>query len=123
MKPGTEVLAAELDGGKPRLRLDILNASSRVSVSWKFNKADYNYFWAFFRTTLVRGSLPFELDLVMEGSGMQERTVQFVPGTVQLGQKDGDVHVINADLYVDPISADASADNAVVDAYNARFGL
>lgn len=123
MKPGTEVLATELDGGKPRMRRDILNASSRVSVSWKFKAAEYNYFWAFFRTTLVRGSLPFELDLLMEGAGLQERTVQFVPGTVQLGQQDGDVHVINAELYVDPIAADASADDAIVDAYNARYGL
>jgi hypothetical protein len=120
---GNAVIATELDGGRPRLRRDILNPSSRVTVSWVFNAEQYNYYQAFYHTTTIEGSLPFDIDLIIDRANKQEYEASFVPESSQLTSKQGDVFFVSAELYVTAAVRDATADAALVTAYNEARGL
>jgi hypothetical protein len=119
VKFGQEVIGVQLDGGRPKNRRDILNASKRVSVEWILNTSEYDYIMAFYRTTTVSGSLPFTIDLVIDSQTRAVYTASFVPGSFQLASKAGDTFRVTADLDVDAVTPDATADAALVSAFNA----
>lgn len=124
VKPGSEVVATLLDGGRPRLRKDILNASQRVTCSWILNREQYNYAMAFFEGVTVGGALPFTIDLIINTAAKATYTANFVPNSFQLNSKAGDnVYLVSAELDVNPIARDATADAALVAAYNTAHGV
>jgi hypothetical protein len=124
VKPGPEVVATILDGGRPRLRKDILNASQRVNCSWILNREQYNYVMAFFGGVTVAGALPFTIDLVINTAAKATYTASFVPNSFQLNSKAGDnVYLVSAELDVEPVVRNGSADTALVAAYNTAHGV
>lgn len=120
---GNAVVATELDGGRPRMRKDVLNPSSRVTVQWVFTPDQYDYFQAFYHTTTEEGALPFEIDLVIDTANQAEYTANFVPGSVQLTGKQGQVFFVSAELDVEAAVRSTSADAALVTAFNAAYGI
>lgn len=124
VSPGEEVVSTRLDGGRPRLRKDVLNASQRVTCSWILNVEQYNYAVAFFEGVTVGGALPFTIDLIINTAAKATYTANFVPNTFRLTGKVGaNVFLVSAELDVEPIARNASADAALVDAYNTAHGV
>jgi len=121
--PGNAIIQTQLDGGRPRTRKDVLNPSSRVSVSWIFSGDQYDYFMAFYRTVTEEGALPFTIDLVIDSHAKQTYTANFVQNSVRFTEQNGAVYSVSAELDVAAAARDETADNNLVDTYNAAHGV
>lgn len=119
--PQDEVLSVQLDGGAGRYRADIDGGSTTVAASWVLDAIQYQYLWAFFRSSINRGADPFLIDLDIEGLGYGEQTAHFVPGSLQLTGKQGEIYMVSARLEVMAPNEDTDLDASVVGAYEA-FG-
>lgn len=116
-----ETLEAMLDGGLPRVRLDVLNASKLVNVQWITDIQGYDYLNAFHRLKTRIGSLPFTIDLVLDISAVVEYTAQFKANSLKLTQQSGATYYVSAQLYVTPIFSETqdTDDQATMDAWEA----
>lgn len=103
------VIATELDGGDSRQRLDFAGKASRLNCSWLLDKADHELFMTFYRTTLVEGSLPFRIDLLVDGADLTEHNAKFVPNTLRLGGVEGNARRVFATLEVTVASNSSSS--------------
>jgi hypothetical protein len=122
-QPPTEVLRQQLDGGAGRYRADIIGGASIVNVAWVLDEGQYQYLWAFFRAKTARGSSSFLIDLVLEETEMTERTAHFLPGTLKLDSKQGEVYFASAQIEIEAIEADDDFDNAIADAFEGAGGV
>jgi len=122
-QPPTEIIAQQLDGGQGRYRADVLGGSTIVNVSWILEDNDYQYLWAFFRAKTNRGATAFLIDLILEEPVMTERTVNFIPASLKLDGKSGDVYSASAQLEVQAIPEDVDLDNSLVDIWEATGGV
>src|SRR5690242_15106844 len=84
IKEGNEVISVELDGGGPRMRRDKIGAVAVANVKWDCHQARYDYLKAFHRTATAKGSLPFNIDLVLDNSVPTTYKVRFVPDSFNL---------------------------------------
>lgn len=121
-QPPTEILAQQLDGGQGRYRADVLGGSTIVNVSWILEDGDYQYLWAFFRAKTNRGATAFLIDLILEEPVMTERTVNFIPASLKLDGKSGDVYSASAQLEVQALDEDTDLDNSIVDVWEGSGG-
>lgn len=121
--PGPEVVEVQLDGGLAKKRRDILNAATRVSVGWMMSSTEFDYFMAFYKTTTKSGSLPFTIDLVIDSHATAIYTATFVAGSCKWQAAGGGIFSVTADLDVEAIARDATADAALVAAFNTAHGL
>lgn len=119
---GGEVLSVKLDGGASRFRTDVLNAAWQVDTQWILDADGYNYMNAFFRTATVHGSLPFKIDLILDGATLTDCTVHFVPNSFKLTQQQGLAYYVTASLEVAALPEDADDDNDTLDAYETANG-
>lgn len=117
--PQDEVLSVQLDGGAGRYRADIDGGSTTVAASWVLDAIQYQYLWAFFRSSINRGADPFLIDLDVEGLGYGEQTAHFVPGSLQLTGKQGEIYMVSARLEVMAPDGDTDFDASIVDAFEA----
>lgn len=119
-----EIISTKLDGGASRRRKDILQGSFNVNVTWILNAEEYDYLEAFWRTTIDHGSLPFEIDLILDYKDMYEYTAYFVEGSKKLTGQRGLAYFVSAQLEVtSPIYEDEATDDAaVVAAFEAAHG-
>lgn len=120
---GAAVVETQLDGGAPRSRRDVLNPAWRVTATWQLNRTDYNYFWAFHETTLVEGSLPFTVDLIVDAYAKAIYTAKFVANSVRTTAIAGGVYTVTGELWVTPPARNAVTDAATVSAYNTAHGV
>jgi len=111
---GKEVVAVQLDGGAARYRRDILNANSKVTCQWTFDRDEYQYMRAFYRTATSNGSLPFLIDLALDDPALTEHQAYFVPGSMSLREQRGLMYVVAAELDVKPIPRDQAHDECLV---------
>src|SRR4051812_39137454 len=96
---GSEVLSVKLDGGASKYRRDIIGAAFNVNVTWDgLNAEQFNYLNACFRTGTVRGSLPFDIDLILDKSALTEYSAYFVPGSFKLTAQQGLAYFVSAQL-------------------------
>jgi hypothetical protein len=116
--PGQATLSVRLDGGRSRFRRDILNPAPMVNVAWNLGRDEYDYFEAFYNTTIEQGALPFQIDLIIGNSQLQEYTAHFVPGSKKLAGYQNGRFKISAQLEVEPVPRDADADADIVDAWD-----
>lgn len=115
---GEEVFRTELQGGRGRYRRDKVGASRTVSVTWTLNPAQYQYWMAFYTTTLKKGTLPFLCALVSDyGNGPEEYEASIIPGSVGLPRQQGFVYQISATLEVTPNTHDPLTDQSIIDTY------
>lgn len=111
---GDAVLRARPGSGQSRQRLDMLGAPHIVSVSFALDRLRHAYWRAFFRTTIVEGSLPFLIDLIIDGGTLAEYEAKIVPGSVAMSGVRGLTHFVQAQLEVKATVADALADAGLV---------
>lgn len=108
------VLRAKVSAGPSRMRLDMLGAPSDVNITLHLDGGQYQYWRAFFRTTLVEGSLPFRIDLLLDYPDLVEHEAKIVPGSTRLSGTRGLLYVVQARLEVKAIPMDAAYDSALV---------
>jgi hypothetical protein len=114
---GSNVLRTELEGGAGRYRLDKIGATHLVNVQFRTDRAGYDYFKAFYRTTINYGADPFIIDLVIDTDEVDEYTARIVPGSLSLKEQSGLSYVVVAQLEVDAIVPDAEDDADIVEEY------
>ena len=116
-----ESLAAELDGGAPKVRRDIIGAAFRLNVTWLMDQEQYTYACAFYRTATNHGSEPFDIVLIIESHAVTEYEARFVPGSWQLASQRGHSYTVSAQLWVTPLvnPDEATDDGTIISAYEA----
>lgn len=97
--PGSEVLSVKLDGGVSRSRRDFIGAAAGFRVQWTLTPTEYQYLDSFFKH-IKNGSLPFLIDLILDGPVMLEYTAKFVPGSYKLAKQSGLTYIVSAELEV-----------------------
>lgn len=118
MEDPNEVIAIKLDGGASRYRRDKINGAAKVSVRWSFDRTEYEFFRAFFRSTLGRGSAPFRIDLVVDFASPVEHLAYFVPGSVRLQEQRGHYYGVTAELEVTQNAIDETTQRDYVALYS-----
>lgn len=118
-KPGLEVLSAQLDGGAPRYRRDVIGATARVTLQWTLVASALQYLQAFYRTGVSRGADWFLIDLILDGAAMAEYQAHFVPGSFEIKSRQGRGFVVGAELDVVPCAADEAFDEAIIGLFEA----
>jgi hypothetical protein len=124
MEPGSEVIRSDLDGGAGRYRRDVFGSSYYVAVNYILDPTEHDYFWAFYRTATLRGSVPFEADLLLDGSTISEYSCHFMQKPV-LTEQRGLGYFIQAQLEVTKPFDDGevAADEAIIAAYETLIGV
>jgi hypothetical protein len=121
---GQETVHTQLDGGAGRYRLDIINASKKVTCQWILDQAQFTYFMAFYRTVTQRGALVFQINLIVDSEDLGEVNAHFVPNTVKLTGQAGLSFTVAGELEVltpnNPTQEDDDMD--IVSAYNTSQG-
>jgi hypothetical protein len=116
-KYGPSAKSTKLDGGSSRYRADYDGANTQIEVTWILKPNQYDYIMAFYRKGTGNGSLPFLIDLILEGHTITEYTAHIVPGTFGLANQDGDAYTVTASLEVEGNPPSAATDQATIDAY------
>lgn len=112
----TALAQAQLDGGAPRTRLDILNQWITVSVQWSTGPLGYKYLKQVQRYVEIGdgagnggGGAQFTIDLIIDHDYIEEYTATFVPASMDLTNQTGDLYIVTAQLWVQPkVGVDAS---------------
>jgi len=97
------------------------NQPAQVDVRWVCSPGEYTYLRAFHRL-VGGGSLPFLIDLVLDGGDLMEYRARFVPGSLRLDRAEGNLRSCRASLEValaDPSTVGPDADAALVASYGA----
>lgn len=115
----TDTIQVKLDGGKSRFRRNVLDGTSNVTCSWTLEQVAYDYLWAFYRTAIGRGSLPFKINLILENSELQLYTATFLPNSLQLTGMEGLNYMVSGTLEVTPLDADPDSDQIIIDSFEA----
>jgi hypothetical protein len=110
---GQEVVRVELEGGAGRYRRDVIGAASLVRCRWLLSQEQYFYLRAFYRSTVLNGSLPFLIDLLLDIPTLTEHTAYF-KNEPRLNRVQGHMHQVQADLEVEPVALDSDYYDAVV---------
>lgn len=119
---GDEVTRIQLNGGAGFYRRDVIGASSQVNANWNLSKAQYQYFMAFYRVQVSKGSAPFQYRLIIEQADAADYEVFFMPGTFKLIGKNGLRYMVTAQLEVKAKPVDLVFDQAIIDSYGSGFG-
>jgi hypothetical protein len=101
---GNTVVATTLDGGGPRMRKDQLAAAHIVQVQWTVGPNGYRYLNAFYRLATQEGSLPFEINLIIDHPELETYKAYFVPNTFSMQELRAMVYVFAAQLICLPIT-------------------
>lgn len=99
VEPGS-FLYQELEGGLPRTRADLINASKTVGVQWTVGVADYQYLCNFNSANLSNDSEPFLIPLFIDEVEAKDYEAIILPGTFGLVSQSGETYVVGAQLEV-----------------------
>jgi hypothetical protein len=116
-----EVISVQLDGGASRFRRAQIGFIHNVTVSWTVSLLAYNYLEAFFRLSTRMGSLPFTIDLILEGGALTTHTARFKPGTFGLSEQSGQTFTVVAELEVTPLAVNDTNDLNTILAYDPTY--
>lgn len=118
VEDGQTFIMVQLEGGLSKVRRDIIGAARVIDVTWIFNRSQYRYFTAFYETKLKQGSLPFQMDLILDHPIPATYQCKFFPNK-KLSEQKGLSYTVTAKLEALPPAAVASLDNAIVAAFEA----
>ena len=93
-----ETVGAVLQGGLGKYRQTVKNPSVVVQVQWTYDAGGYGYFKAFYATYTKSGSLPFEIDLAIDGTALEEYTAYFLDDSISTSAVSGTDYVVRASL-------------------------
>ena|SRR3569833_1489523 len=111
-----QVLYQKLKGGAGRYRLDLLNSTHLVSVAVNLSPQAYRYWKAFYRQSISYGSLPFQVQLILESDQPTLHTVNIIPGSMKLARLAGLSYTLQMTLEVTPDEPDDLDDTAAITA-------
>lgn len=120
--PEDDVKRAKLSGGPSQFALDVLGGPSTVNVLLNVNAAEKRYFFAFRRTTITEGVVPFLWDLEIDDGEKHEYVCTIIPGSVSVGEPKGGNWPIALQVEAQAISYDADYDTAYVTSFEAAGG-
>lgn len=110
MTDNREVVSVQLDGGAARYRRDILNATSIVNVQWVLTEVEYKYIRIFYKEIIKSGSLPFEIELIINDSEVELHKAYIIPGSFGLKRQTGLSYTVGARLEAYPIAKNSDDD-------------
>lgn len=113
---GPRQVYAKLDGGMGRVRRDLLNAVWKADVQWTVEQEDFQYLQTFRRVT-KDGTELFRMDLILNGTGIEEYECRMIPGTWRVTQNRGRAYVVKVQLEVHPGIGDEQFDEGLVTTY------
>lgn len=117
---GTDWLQSKSDGGPSKFRLDKLNSTKMVNVTWTLNRSQYQYWRSFYA---VVGSRTFLCPLLSEdGNGPVNHQCNIIPGSVSLPSTRGLTYVQQCQLEVRPLARNPTLDIAVIAAFEQSAG-
>lgn len=119
---GNEILSVTVQNGPSRTRRDFVGAPTIVACQWVLMDIEYEYLMAFYRTSIVMGTLPFLLDMVIDYAPEAEFQCKFVAGSLVLSAVQGDSYTVTAGLEVKPIPANADNDQSVIELFT-EYGI
>jgi hypothetical protein len=104
---GRSTSRIDLGGSVGRYRRDFVGSSYRVTCAWILSGDEYTYMRAFYNTASAEGSLPFTVDLILDKAVsdcccVERYTSYFIPETMRLNSKSGDIYYVSAELEVKP---------------------
>ncbi len=108
------VLAAKLDGGASRTRLDVIGGDPSVNVQWTLSRENFQALVDFYRTSANLGADSFFLDLYLEAAELAEYECHFIPGSFKLSSQTAHRFVVTATLEVKPSGRDQEYEQAIV---------
>jgi hypothetical protein len=100
----TGVLEANLDGGPPRTRLDVVGQYIPVTCQWDADSNVLQYLQQAYRYCEANGGAHFLIDLVVDQGTLTEREAMFMPGTAKLQSVQGNAYIWGAVLLVAPLT-------------------
>lgn len=96
------VIATTVASGATRYRKDMFGARPRINVQWTCDRDKYQYVRSFFRAIVDEGSLPFELDLIIDNPGLTRHECHFIPGSLKLTAHSGFTYIVSAQIEATP---------------------
>lgn len=93
-------VGSQTRGGAGRYRNDIIGGDSLVTVTWILGRTQYDFLVGFIEGLTENGTIPFTIDLIINNSLPDIRTVQVVPNTFQLIDQEGLRYTVSAQLAV-----------------------
>jgi hypothetical protein len=115
-----QAILQALDGGPGRVRRDQIGASTIVEVQWLTTAAGYLYLRSYYRTWTTN-PVGFKIDLLKETGALSEETCNFMPGTMSLQSKAGDLYIVKAQLEVLVAPDEAAACDCSMIAWSINF--
>ncbi len=109
-----EILSVQVQNGPSWRRRDFFGAPAMVSVQFVLTALQYAYLMAFWRLTLVNGTLPFLIDLIIDSPTMTEHQARITKGSFRLTGRRGDAHFVSCNLEVKPNAADTDYDDTLL---------
>ena len=108
-----DVIVNEVIGGFSRSRLDFINSSKEVVVSWELNNNQYEYFQAFFIAGINNGADWYNINLILNTKTAQTYVAKFVKNSLKMTEFTGFSYQQEAVLEVKPNNNDVYLENAL----------
>lgn len=109
---GDAVMRSNVGQGPSRSRRDFVGASGQGSITLQCDESEYDYWRAFYNTTIAEGALPFLLDLVFDDSTLRTYEVKMT-GPPSEGVK-GLLQTVAFSVEIKKPQRDAAYDAALV---------
>lgn len=97
---GEGLIRIALEGGAGRYRRVSQGDTHTVACRWILRGDKYSVFMGFYRNFIRSGGEPFTIPLTLDSANLDLYTAQFIPGTVQVEGKSGEVFTVSGQLEV-----------------------
>lgn len=97
------LLNADLDGGPPRTRLDVIGGGRIITVQWSGQAKRWQKVRDFLNQNVALNCPKFNLDLIIETADYQTYQCNVVPGSIKSSTPVGRYWVVQATLDVSPL--------------------
>ena len=105
----------KVEGGFSKYRRDQLHLAHTVTATVSVGLSEVDDLVDFFVDH--KGGVPFEANLVVDDGIMREYTCSFIPGTVRLNSRKGDLSVFSFRAEVTPLPVDDDYDESLIMMY------
>lgn len=99
---GLDTVAVQLEGGAGRYRSDYLGTTFIIDVQWSLETTEFDTLFSFYYTTIKRGSIPFNINLLVQSSTLTAYVAFIIPGSFKLASQAGNSYIVVAKLEVKP---------------------
>ena len=100
--PANDVVSITVEGGPSRSRRRVKGSPAIINVTWRLNRAEYQYLRAFYHSAGKEGASTFLIDLLLDQPYLEEFEAKFVPDTFEMSEPVGLSFLQSAQLEVKP---------------------